>query len=178
MSSSSTGSSSSSSSSTDAKLEAFLGVAPRLFLEDVYRSGEDFFCDIVDGLEKEVHRLCEEHAALRTKGRMGGRKAEGSGPTDSALRAEVASGVDSVWETLLQAHELVGDQFEAYALRNIFVWPEGLEYSVSGRSQGACAMPGGQAGGEEAASAALSSGHTLSLTIHALLLFSSLSLPL
>ena len=128
---------------SDAKLETFLGTSPRLFLEDVYRSGEDFFCDSVDGLEREMHRLCEEHAAQRSKGvRTGGARKQGAaaaagssaGPTDSALRAEVAAGVDSVWETLLQAYELVGDQFEAYALRNIFVWPEGLEFSVRPRA--------------------------------------------
>ena len=123
---------------------AFLGgTTPRLFLEDVYRAGECYLCDIADVLEKEVHRLCEEQqkrsrgvraagAARREGGGGGGGGGGGSGPTDSSLHAEIAAGVDCVWETMLQAYELVGDQFEAYALRNVFQWPEGVEFSVRG----------------------------------------------
>lgn len=119
---------------------------PKMILEDVYRFGEDYLCDIADTLESEVLRICEEKLK-RARTRVvrkdavgggsgagagaGGVKAGGGGPTDSALNAEVAAGVDAVWETMVQAYELVGDQFEAYAMRNVFAWPEGLEVTVS-----------------------------------------------
>jgi hypothetical protein len=126
----------SSRSADDSKIESFLGLTPRLFLEDVYRFGEDYVCDGVDSLEKEVLRMSTERSAsrrlqrVRGKGKVGG----GEGPTDSALSAEVANGVDHVWDTMLQAYELVGDQFEAYALRNVFTWPVGLDYTVRVRA--------------------------------------------
>jgi hypothetical protein len=133
---------------------AFLGgITPRLLLEDVYRAGECYLCDVADVLEKEVLRLCEEQqrraqGALRggaARGAAGGgggggggssssssSSSSGGGPTDSSLHAEVAAGADFVWQTMLQAYELVGDQFELYATRNVFMWPEGVEFSVRG----------------------------------------------
>jgi hypothetical protein len=129
------------------------GVTPRLFLEDIYRAGECYLCDVADVLEKEVLRLCEEQqkrsqGALRGGGAArgaggtsssssssssssgGGGGGGGGGPTYSSLHAEVAAGADFVWQTMLQAYELVGDQFELYATRNVFLWPEGVEFSV------------------------------------------------
>jgi hypothetical protein len=99
-------------------------------------------CDVADVLEKEVLRLCEEQQK-RSQGALRGGAARGAGsssssssggggggPTDSSLHAEVAAGADFVWQTMLQAYELVGDQFELYATRNVFLWPEGVEFSV------------------------------------------------
>jgi hypothetical protein len=133
-----------------------------LLLEDVYRAGECYLCDVADVLEKEVLRLCEEQqrraqGALRggaARGAAGGggggggssssssSSSSGGGPTDSSLHAEVAAGADFVWQTMLQAYELVGDQFELYATRNVFLWPEGVEFSVrAGAPRSAAAGP-------------------------------------
>jgi hypothetical protein len=144
---------------------AFLGgITPRLFLEDIYRAGECYLCDVADVLEKEVLRLCEEQqkrsqgslrGAARGAGAVGGGGGGGGGgsgdggsssgsggPTDSSLHAEVAAGADFVWQTMLQAYELVGDQFELYATRNVFLWPEGVEFSVrAGAPRSAAAGP-------------------------------------
>jgi hypothetical protein len=101
----------------------------------------DYLCDVADSLEAEVQRLCDEQQK-RARGRVSRRdgaggagaasaaKASAQGPTDSALHAEIATGADLVWGTMLQAYELVGDQFEVYAHRNVFAWPEGLDFSV------------------------------------------------
>jgi hypothetical protein len=111
--------------------------------QDIYRAGECYLCDVADVLEKEVLRLCEEQQK-RSQGALRGGAARGAGssssssssggggggPTDSSLHAEVAAGADFVWQTMLQAYELVGDQFELYATRNVFLWPEGVEFSV------------------------------------------------
>ena len=95
----------------------------------------DYLCDVSDSLEAEVLRLCEEQLK-KVRGRVsrGGAAsaAKAAGPTDTALRAEVASGADSILDTMVQAYELVGDQFEGYARRNVFAWPEGLEAVVRG----------------------------------------------
>lgn len=114
------------------KLEAFLGCSPGLFLEDVYRAGEDYCSDAVDALEREVLQLCSDSAARRAKGRGAARKGAAGGPTESALAEEVARGADACWDFMLRAHALTGDQFEAYVLRNVFTWPEGLVVAVSG----------------------------------------------
>ena len=98
----------------------------------------DYLCDVSDSLEVEVQRLCEEQLK-KVRGRVsrGGAAsaAKAAGPTDTALRAEVASGADSILDTMVQAYELVGDQFEVYARRNVFAWPEGLEYPVRVRAR-------------------------------------------
>ena len=58
-----------------AKLESFLGVSPRVLLDDVYRAGEDYLCDTIDALEKEVVRVCEEAERKRALGRGAARSA-------------------------------------------------------------------------------------------------------
>ena len=102
---------------------------------------------MADSLEAEVQRLCEEQQK-RARGRVsrrdgGGGSSSGAAassaqaaaaldPTGTALQAEIAKGADNVHSTMLQAYELVGDQFEGYARRNVFAWPEGLEAVVRG----------------------------------------------
>ena len=106
-----------------AKLETFFGVAPRVVLDDVYRLGEDYLADTIDSLESEVMRVCEENERKRKLGRSAR-----TGSIDvTALQAEVAAGIDKVWELLVSAYAMAGDMFEAYALRNCFTWPTGLD---------------------------------------------------
>jgi hypothetical protein len=106
-----------------AKLETFMGVAPRVILEDIYRTGEDYLADTIDTLEREVLRVCEENERKRVLGRSAR-----TGSVDmTALKAEVAAGVDQVWDLLVSAYAMAGDMFEAYALRNCFTWPAGLD---------------------------------------------------
>ena len=135
----STGSSVSAAQSSQSLWNSLLGTTPRLLLEDVYRFGEDYICDVSDTLETEILRICEDklkRARPRVVRKDNGSGKGGPGPTDSALHAEVALGVDTVWETMVQAYELVGDQFEAYSMRNVFSWPEGLNSLVRSDSCG------------------------------------------
>ena len=120
----------------------------------------DYLCDIADNLEAEVQHICDEQVK-RARGRVARRdgaagKAGGSGgsggPTDSALHAEIAAGADAVWTAMQQAYEMAGDQFEVYAHRNVFAWPEGLEATAAaGGGSGSSSGSGSGAGAGGAA---------------------------
>lgn len=118
-----------------AKLETFFGVAPRVVLDDVYRLGEDYLADTIDSLESEVMRVCEENERKRKLGRSAR-----MGSIDvTALQAEVAAGIDKVWELLVSAYAMAGDMFESYALRNCFTWPAGLDLVSPHAATSGCA---------------------------------------
>ena len=115
-----------------AKLELALGIAPRVLLDDVYRAGEDYLCDTIDALEKEVVHVCEEAERKRALGRGAVRSAGASAPALSEdARAEIVAGVDRVWGLLMGAYEVASDMFEQYCNRNVFTWPAGLDFAVS-----------------------------------------------
>ena len=116
-------------SDAQAKLGAYLGVAPRVLLDDVYRAGEDYLCDTIDALEKEVVRVSEEAGRKRALANGAVRSASAVAPalTEEA-RAEIVAGVDRVWGLLMGAYEVASDMFEQYCNRNVFTWPVGLDF--------------------------------------------------
>ncbi len=97
----------------------------------VYRAGEDYVCDSVDQMERELTALV---ATIQSKGKLrkagagagAGAASSSSGPTDTALHEEIAQGMDRLWSLLLAPYEYAGDMFEVYSLKNLFAWPAGV----------------------------------------------------
>jgi hypothetical protein len=95
----------------------------------VYRAGEDYVCDSVDQMERELTALVatiQSKGKLRKAGAGAGASSSSSGPTDTALHEEIAQGMDRLWSLLLAPYEYAGDMFEVYSLKNLFAWPAGV----------------------------------------------------